>query len=108
MSRHLTALSGVLFVFQDFPHGGPISQRRTGKYEQAKELARRLSGGTIYVKIPDQFRPGTIGTMRRRKTLSTSATNTGGNHAEVCYCACGGDHGRLAPRTFRPQLVGKL
>jgi len=42
MSRHLTALSGVLFVFQDFPHGGPptvlkvISQRRTGKYEQTK------------------------------------------------------------------------
>jgi hypothetical protein len=23
LTRHLTALSGVLFVFQDFPNGGP-------------------------------------------------------------------------------------
>src|SRR5215469_14316403 len=64
------------------------------KIRTNKELTRRLSGGTIYVKIPDQFRPGTIGTTRRRLTLTSSATNTGGNHAEVCYCACGGDHGR--------------
>src|SRR5262249_48278044 len=47
------------------PRGGP-----------SISSAQKKSGGTIYVKDPDQFRQGTIGTMPRRFTLTMRATNT--------------------------------